>query len=42
MKEHICLVPETKIAEYANSVDPDEVADNGPPYLDLHCLLSSL
>ena len=34
--------PETKIAEFANSVDLDEVAHNEPPHLDLHCLPSSL
>ena len=33
---------ETKIAEFANSVDLDEVAHNEPPHLDLHCLPSSL
>ena len=32
---------ETKIAEFANSVDSDEVAHGEPPHLDLHCLLSS-
>ena len=32
----------TKIAECANSVDLDEVAQNEPPHLDLHCLPSSL
>ena len=31
-----------KIAEFSNSVDPDEVAHNEPPHLNLHCLLSSL
>ena len=31
-------VPETKIAEFANSVDLDEVAHNEPPHLVLHCL----
>ena len=36
------LVPETKIAEFANCIDLDEVAHNEPPLLDLHCLLSSL
>ena len=36
------FVPETKIAEFAKSVDPDEVAHNEPPRLDLHCLPSSL
>ena len=35
-------LPVTKIAEFANSVDLDEVAHNEPPHLDLHCLLSSL
>ena len=27
-----------KIAEFANIVDPDEVAHNEPPHLGLHCL----
>ena len=35
-------VPETKIAEFANRVDLDEVAHNEPPHLDLHCLPSRL
>ena len=35
-------VPETKIVEFANSVDLDEVAQNEPPHLDLQCLPSSL
>ena len=35
-------LPETKGAEFANSVDLDEVAHNEPPHLDLHCLPSSL
>ena len=30
-----------KMVESANSVDPDEVAHNEPPYLVLHCLPSS-
>ena len=34
--------PETKIAEFANNVDLDEVAHNEPPHLDLHCLSSIL
>ena len=34
--------PETKLAEFANSVDLDEVAHDEPPHLDLHCLPSSL
>ena len=35
-------VQETKIAEFANSVDLDEVARNEPSHLDLHCLPFSL
>ena len=35
-------VPETKTAEFANSVVLDEVAHNEPPHLDLPCLPSSL
>ena len=35
-------VPETKIAEFSNSVDLDEAAHNEPPHQDLHCLSSSL
>ena len=31
-----------KIAEYANSVDLDEVAQHEPPHLDLNCLPYSL
>ena len=31
-----------KIAEFANSIDLDEVAHDEPPHLDLHCLPSSL
>ena len=30
----------TKIAEFVNRVDLDEVAHNEPPHLDLHCLPS--
>ena len=33
---------EAKIAEYANSVDLDEVVNNEPPHLDLQYLPSSL
>ena len=33
--------PQTKIAEFANSVDPNEVAHYEPPHLNLHCLPSS-
>ena len=32
----------TKIAESSNSIDPDEVAHNEPPHLNLHCLPFSL
>ena len=35
-------VPVTKIAEFANSIDLDEVAHNESPHLDLHCLVASL
>ena len=38
----LSLVPEMKIAEFAKSVDLDEVAHNEPPHLDPHCLPSSL
>ena len=30
------------MAEFANSVDLDEVAEYEPPHIELHCLLSSL
>ena len=30
----------TKTVEFANNVDPDEMAHNEPPHLDLHCLPS--
>ena len=33
---------QTQIAEFANSIDLDEVAYNEPPHLDLHCLPSNL
>ena len=44
---HLCgvlilKVPRTKIVDFSNNVDPDEVAHNEPPHLDLHCLSSSL
>ena len=35
-------VPNTIIAEFANTVDPDETAHHEPSYLDLQCLPSSL
>ena len=31
-----------KMVEFVNSVDLEEVAQNEPPHLDLHCLPSSL
>ena len=34
--------PDMKIVEFANSVDPDEVAHSEPPHLDLYCLLCNL
>ena len=30
------------MAEFANSIDLDEVAHHEPPHLDLHCLPSGL
>ena len=33
---------ETKVDKFANNVDPDKVAHNEPPHLDLHSLLSGL
>ena len=46
IKEHAlryqCLRhQESTVTDYANSVDPDEVAQNEPPHLYLHCLPSS-
>ena len=34
--------PNTTIAEFANTVDPDETGHNEPSHLDLQCLPSSL
>ena len=34
--------PKIKIVELANSADPDEVANNELPHLNLHCLPSSV
>ena len=36
------LLPETKIAEFVNSINLNEVAHNEPSHLDLHCLPSSI
>ena len=36
------LSTKTKIAEFANSINLDEMAHNESPHLDLHCLSSSL
>ena len=38
----ILNAPKTKIVEFANNVDPDEVAHNEPPYIGLHCLPTCL
>ena len=35
-------VPNTKISEFANTADPDEMAHNELSHLDLQCLPSSL
>ena len=35
-------VPVTKLIEFANSVDLDELAHHEPSHLDLHCLPSNL
>ena len=29
-----------KVVKFVNSIDPDEMAQNEPPHLDLHCLPS--
>ena len=42
MLKDMSLSTETKITEFANSVDLDEVAHDEAPHLDLHCLPSSL
>ena len=34
-------MPNTRRAEFANTVDPDEMAHNEPSHLDLQCLPSS-
>ena len=44
---HFCSIvtlkaPNTTIAEFANTADPDETAHDEPSHLDLQCLLSSL
>ena len=41
-KGYNSLTTSDEIAEFANSVDLDEVAQHEPPHLDLHCLPSSL
>ena len=35
-------LPQTKISEFANRVDLDEVAHNEPSHLDVQCLSFSL
>ena len=42
MSVNSLTIPVTKIAEFGNSVDLDEVAHNEQPHVDLHCLPSSL
>ena len=42
LKTFDTLSTEDEEAEFANSLDLDEVAHNEPPHLDLHCLPSSL
>ena len=43
LKLFLCILTgKLKRVVFANSVDPDEVAHNEPPHLDLHCLPSSL
>ena len=37
-----CKAPNTTIAEFANTVDPDEKAHNEPSHLDLQYLPASL
>ena len=37
-----CKAPNTTIAEFANTVDPDETTHNEQSHLDLKCLPSSL
>ena len=37
-----CTVQNTTIAEFSNTVDPDETAHDETSHLDLQCLLSSL
>ena len=34
--------PNTTIAEFANTADPDETVHNEPSHLDLQCLPSSI
>ena len=42
-KSHLTLsLPGTKTAEFANSIDLDEMAHNEPPHQNLHCSPASL
>ena len=36
------MAPNTTIAEFENTADPDEMAHNEPSHLDLQCLPSCL
>ena len=40
-RKYLTLIIGDETAEFANSVDLDEVAHKEPPHLDLHCLSSS-
>ena len=42
MNIRILTPPNTTIAEFANTVEPDEAAHNEPSHLDLQCLPCSL
>ena len=37
-----CKPPNTTIADFANTIDPDELAHTEPSHLDLQCLHSIL
>ena len=37
-----CKAPNTTVAEFANTVDPDKMAHYEPSHLDLQCLPSKV
>ena len=41
LQEPTFKMPKMKTAEFANSADQNEVAQNALPHLDLHCLMAS-